>query len=349
MKILFTSHRFLPEIGGIEVISEMLASYFAEAGHEVRLVTQTPLRKSSGSDNPFPYRVYRQPPISQLIRLHLWADIIYQNNIELQTLWPAFLLRNPIVISIHTWICDSYGKQRFVDRLKRLVLRHVNGVIAVSEAVRRDTFLGSQVIGNPYRNELFYHRPAVSRQYAIAFCGRLVSDKGADLLISAFQRLLLDPQVLDCLDEQGIRLRLTIIGDGPERAALERLANHLNVVPHVCFTGTLEGESLAVALNSHQILAIPSRWAEPFGVVALEGTACGCVPLGSNAGGLPDAIGPAGLLFDRNDPDDLVDKLKLLLLSPALRESMRLQAAPHLQAHRTEAVLASYLEVLESC
>jgi hypothetical protein len=41
MKILFTSHRFYPDIGGIEVNSEILESYFSSQGHKVRLVTQS--------------------------------------------------------------------------------------------------------------------------------------------------------------------------------------------------------------------------------------------------------------------------------------------------------------------
>ena len=47
-------------------------------------------------------------------------------------------------------------------------------------------------------------------------------------------------------------------------------------------------------LNRHEIMVVPSRWNELFGVVALEGMACGCAMLVSDGGGLPDAVGYAG-------------------------------------------------------
>jgi glycosyltransferase involved in cell wall biosynthesis len=109
------------------------------------------------------------------------------------------------------------------------------------------------------------------------------------------------------------------------------------------------GEPLGRQLNAHQILLIPSRWAEPFGNVALEGSACGCIPLGSDAGGLPDAIGPCGFVFRRNDLGHLVTQLRRLLLGPGLRQSLRSKAPIHLAAHRPVVVADRYLKIIEAC
>ena len=92
---------------------------------------------------------------------------------------------------------------------------------------------------------------------------------------------------------------LTIIGDGPHRDYLENLALSYNIIPHVNFKGFLKGDVLVEELNRHEIMVVPSRWNEPFGVVALEGMACGCAMLVSDGGGLPDAVGSAGLQFKR--------------------------------------------------
>jgi glycosyltransferase involved in cell wall biosynthesis len=189
------------------------------------------------------------------------------------------------------------------------------------------------VIGNPYRSDLFRALPEISRENSVVFLGRFVSDKGADLLIRAFAQLNACPA------------GLTLIGDGPEEASLRRLALELGV--QVRFTGPLQGEQLVEELNRHEILAVPSRWAEPFGNVALEGIACGCVVVGSDAGGLPDAIGGCGLLFDRGNQQALTSKLSELLSSQERRRALRANAKQHLAKHSAPVVAESYLEVIK--
>jgi glycosyltransferase involved in cell wall biosynthesis len=327
MKILFTSYRFHPDMGGIEVNSEILAGYFLSQGHEVRLVTQS----RGDGEREFPYPVIRNPPPRELIALHRWADVVYQNNIELGTLWPGLFVRRPTVISVRTWIRGNDGRVRAIHRLKKWTLRRVDAVIAISEAIRRDSFEGAVVIGNPYRSGLFRVLLEIERKNSVAFLGRFVSDKGADLLIRAFA-------------EAGGGAGLTLIGAGPEEPALRRLAANLGVDAR--FAGALHGEDLVRELNRHEILAVPSLWEEPFGNVALEGMACGCVVVGSDGGGLPDAIGPAGLVFERGNARDLAEKLHRLLSDSDLRNSLRAKAAAHLENHREEVVAARYLDIL---
>ena len=329
MNILFTSHRFHPDIGGIEVNSEILARFFVSRGHEVRLVTKTPGPEGAG----FPFPVIRRPGARDLIGLHRWAEVLYQNNIELGTLWPGLFVRRPTVISVRTWIHGNDGRARWIHRIKKLALRRADAVIAISEAIRRDSCDVAAVIGNPYRSDLFRVMPEIPRGNSIAFLGRFVSDKGVDLLISAFSEV------------QGYSAGLTLIGAGPEEEALRRLADKLSVKAR--FTGPLTGENLVRELNSHEILAVPSLWAEPFGNVALEGIACGCVVVGSNDGGLPDAIGPAGLLFERGNASDLAAQLRRLLTNSQLCQSLRNKALPHLKSRRKEVVCLEYLRILE--
>ena len=94
-------------------------------------------------------------------------------------------------------------------------------------------------------------------------------------------------------------------------------------------------------------MVIPSRWREPFGVVALEGLACGCVVLASDGGGLPDAVGPAGLIFKRGVQDDLRNKLSTLLRDPNLVSYLRSQAGFHLTQFRSDVVCTRYLSLVE--
>ena len=100
-------------------------------------------------------------------------------------------------------------------------------------------------------------------------------------------------------------------------------------------------------LRQHNIMVVPSIWEESFGVVALEGAACGCVVLGSDGGGLPEAIGPCGTTFRRGDVSDLGSKLAYLLRHPAEWDRYRAAAPAHLELHRPERVARRYLEVFE--
>ncbi len=334
MNILFTSNRFYPAIGGIETISDLLARYFVSAGHSVRVVTQTPSGESL--ETPlFEFSVIRRPSASGLLACFRWADIVFQNNIEVRSLWPLLLCRRPLVIGLQTWIRSAHGRRGGLHRLKKLILEVADQVIACSEAVRRDSCSRAIVIGNPYNSDLFRVLAGVSRCKPIVYLGRLVSDKGVDVLLNALARF---PQP---------RPRLTIIGSGPEEASLRLQARDLDMADSVTFLGPMKGEALVQELNAHEVMVVPSLWEEPFGVVALEGLACGCVVLASDGGGLPDAVGPAGLLFRRGDSDDLYCKLNDLLSDARLRSRLQACSADHLAPFRQDVVSERYLTILE--
>ena len=328
MRILFTSHKFHPVIGGIEVNSEILASYFSKNGHEVRLVTQTTHNKVDLYD----FEVYRKPSILKLFELYKWADIVYQNNIELRVLWPNLAFRRPFVVSLHTWLRNRDGKRRLTDLLKIFILLYAKKVIAVSSAIQKDSFKDSIVIGNPYRDKLFRKLDFVERKQSIAYLGRFVSDKGVELLIKSYARL-------------GVRGEaLTLIGSGPNEKMYKQLANELGVKLNI--TNSLIGDDLVAELNKHKILVIPSLWEEPFGNVALEGMACGCLILASDGGGLPDAVGKAGVLFSRGSIEDLTRKLKNLYVESNTDTELEFNIKRHLENHSQKIVCGKYLDVL---
>lgn len=335
MNILVTSNRFFPDIGGIETVSDLLCHSFVAAGHSLRLVTQS-LGNPAQDIASFPFLILRRPTPCQLLASYRWADVVLQNNIELQTLWPQLMFRRPLLIALHTWLRSPGGQRRLVDRLKQVVLFSANHVVAISHAIRLDSFKRACVVANPYNSQLFRPIPAIQRQHSIVFLGRLVTDKGVDLLLHSFAAL------------RRPDWQLTIIGDGPERQALELLASRLRIASVVHFRGAISGESLAQELNRHELMVIPSRWREPFGVVALEAMACGCVVLASNDGGLPDAVGAAGILFRRGDQHDLTRQLERLLADPDLRERLRRAAPPHLALFHEDQICSNYLSRLEA-
>lgn len=336
MKILFITHKFYPDIGGIEVNSEVLALGFHKAGHEVRMITWT----ASSGDKIFPFSVIRQPKVAVLFKEHRYADVVFENNPSLRLSWPAVFFNKPIVVALRTWVNRIEGGMAWQDRLKLGWLKRASAVIAVSEAVRERCWPQAIVIGNPYRQNLFRVLPNASRNRDFVFMGRLVPDKGANIAVSALHQLstLINNPLLS----------LTIIGDGPEQETLQNLVHSIGITNQVNFTGSLRGEELVTCLNRHRYLLVPSTWEEPFGNVALEGMACGCLPIVSDGGGLPDAVGKAGLVVKRGSIEALVQGMQKLYTDNGFEQQLRNAAPAHLANHHPDVVTKKYLTLVEN-
>lgn len=333
MKVLLYSPAFFPRVGGLEIFVADLARHLQESGHLVTVVTWTP----SPEPDDLPFRVVRRPSPRELLREVRRCDVLHQANVSLRGLWPMLLVRRPWVVSHHSWYRRPDGRIAWQDRMKRRLLRFAAASIAVSDAVAEDLPVRSLVIRNGYRDDLFRRIPGVERSGDLVALGRLVSDKGFDVLLDALALLARD----------GLAPRLTIVGDGPEGPRLREQAQNLGIAGQVAFLGTRTGEELVGVLNRHRLLVVPSRYREPFGIVALEGIACGCVVVGSEGGGLPEAIGPCGRTFRNGDPEDLARVLAQVMRDPGIAEACQRAAVTHLESHRAAAVAARYCQAMQ--
>ena len=333
MKILISSHLFHPSVGGIESVSLMLADQFCALGHEVRVVTET----HEHGDRTLPFEVLRRPSCLDLCQAVSWCDLYFHNNISLRSAWPLLLVRRPWVVAHHTWMARPDGALGWQDRLKRFLLRFASS-ISISQAIADSLPVPSVILPDPYQDEVFRVVPGTRREKELIFVGRLVPDKGADVLIEALGRL----------KQGGLGPELTLVGDGPELMNLQTLAVRAGVRDQITFLGRKTGVELAALLNRHQILVVPSRWQEPFGIVALEGIACGCAVVGSHGGGLKDAIGPCGVTFPNGDGSALAAILSDLLSAPEKLVRYREHAGPHLQPHQRRTVARAYLRTMEA-
>ncbi len=330
MKILIGSYLYAPSVGGIETMSALMAAEFRARGHAVQVVTMTADPAASGHDG---IEVLRRPTAAALRAAVRDCDVYWQNNSSLELLPLAALWRRRWVVTHQTWLTKANGSAGWRERVKRLALRRATGV-AISRAVAARVPKVTAIIPNCYDDAVFFPpRAGAVRDGDLVFVGRLVSDKGVDGLIDALARLA----------SEGSRPKLTLIGAGPERERLQARVEAAGLTAQVRWTGALQGEALAEELRRHRVQVVPSRWAEPFGIVALEGAACGCLVLGSNAGGLPEAIGPCGGTFAHQDVRAMAEAM-----AAALAGSMRIDPAAreeHLRRHRREAVAADYLRL----
>jgi glycogen synthase len=332
MNVLIYSRAFWPSVGGLEAMMEILAEEFIAAGHRVKVVTQVAGKAESEHD----YEVVRLPSLQSYLELLRWSDVCLCANVSLRGLLPIMIARTPLVIS-HQGVYGSRGRTNMVAELKKAVTRFSKN-ICCSQAVQSCIPGPSIVIPNTYRGEIFKEHGDVVRDLDIIFVGRLVSDKGVSDLVDALSEL----------GGAGLRPRLSIVGDGPERPAILARVEELGLDSQVIFTGIKRGFDLARFIARHRVMAVPSRWAEPFGLVALEGIACGCVVVGTDQGGLPEAIGPCGVTVPNGDSAAMAQALELLLEDNGLCASYRSYAPNHLARHSRSIVARSYLDVLEA-
>lgn len=310
-------------------MASILAHQFVKQGNQVRLITHTPC-----SEPPqYPFEVHRNPGHRAYFRHTAWCDAYLHIQLSLKGLFPLLILPRPLFISHQTWTTGASWK----ESLKRKIFGKATN-IAISKAVAAHLKAPSHIVFNTYQSDIFKKTNLAKRQKELVFLGRLVSIKGADLLIQALHILK---------KHHKLTPKLTIVGFGEDEPKLRQQVADSGLSETIRFVGQKTGENLAQELNQHQIIVVPSRWAEPFGIVALEGMACGCVPIVSEQGGLPDAIGKCGLTFENNNAQKLAEAIRKLLTQTDLLKNFSGKTQEHIKNYSPENIAKQYLRVFE--
>mgnify|MGYP006288296805 CR=1 FL=1 len=162
-----------------------------------------------------------------------------------------------------------------------------------------------------------------------AYVGRLVPEKGVDLLVAALKGLRGD-------------WRATILGCGPASARLQAQAAPLN--GRVRFLDSLPSTEMPAFYRQIDVLVLPSRsrpnWTEQFGRVLVEAMACGAVVVGAETGEIPHVVGEAGLTFPEDDVEALRDLLAQLTADVTLRRALGAQGRSRVLQHFTQHQIA---------
>jgi glycosyltransferase involved in cell wall biosynthesis len=173
---------------------------------------------------------------------------------------------------------------------------------------------------------------AAGRGFVIGYVGRLVAEKGVDLLLEA----------LAGLDGTW---RAYILGAGPAREDLMAQARALGLAGRVSFDDWLPAAQMPAYYGQLDVLVLPSRtrpnWKEQFGRVLVEAMACGVPVIGSDSGEIRHVIGEAGLIFGEGQVGELRAHLQEVMQNQEKKEDMARRGRERVLAHYTQAQIAA--------
>lgn len=280
-----------------------------------------------------PWRVVEVPFLVASLFLATWREVRRRRAVVVNSHWivPAGLVALaiklftgvPYVVTVHG--ADAYTlRGRLAAQIKRLVVRRAAAVLPVSGDIAHTLGIGARspvlrmgVDTDAVRRATGDRSP---EHGLVVFVGRLADKKGVDVLIDALARVP--------------GLRAEVIGDGPDRRALEERARRVGVGERVRFAGRLPKSEVLRAIGRAEVVVIPSKVGaggdmEGTPVVLCEAMAAGTAVVASDLGGLGECIvdGKTGLLVPPGDVDALVATLRTVASGTVDLESIRRAAA----------------------
>ncbi len=226
---------------------------------------------------------------------------------------------------------------------ERWMLNHVDyalvGTESAAEVWRAKRYTGPLAVVPQFGVDPNLFKPIPERQrshgpkpFTIGYVGRLVAEKGVNLLLEAAARL-------------GGDWRLRIVGSGPTRADLAAQAERLGIADRIQWIEWMASTEMPEQYHQLDVLVIPSltrpNWKEQFGRVITEAMASGVPVIGSDSGAIPDILGHAGVIVPEGDVDALYDALCRLQKDAEWRERLAEQGRFRVVAHFTHQRVAA--------
>ena len=244
-------------------------------------------------------------------------------------------------------LCDGRRKKGLALRkwIYRATFSRADAAVAISNSVKDSLvkYLGLPgsritVIHNGAILERFHRaKTAGSKTLRLIYVGRLIEEKGVQTILSAFTRL----QDVDC--------RLTIVGDGDYREALQTLAVELGINGRVQFLGTRT--DVPELLEAADVFIHVPDCAEGFGIAVVEAMASGLICVCGDRGALPEIVndGITGFIVEKNDPERLAQILRAIAEEPdaEIYETIRANAVEASRQFSIEAFSAKLDDLIE--
>lgn len=327
-----------PTFGGSGVVATELGKALAQEGHKVHFITYSqPSRLDFLNENLFyhevnirSYPLFEYPPY-ELALASKMVSVVKNEKLDLLHVHYAIphasaaymakqILKSqginiPVVTTLHGTDITLVGKDASYEPVVTFSINQSDGVTAVSEDLRKETYLHFKITNDieviPNFIDLEKFKKQKKDHFKKAICP---NDEMLIVHISNFRKVKRIGDVVKIFNNihKEIPAKLLMIGDGPERANAEDQCRELNISQDVRFLGKLEAveEVLSVA----DLFLMPSE-KESFGLAALEAMACEVPVISTNTGGIPELNihGITGFMSNIGDVEDMTKNALIIL------------------------------------
>ncbi len=356
-----------PTYGGSGVVATELGKALASVGHEVHFITYTqPPRLDFFSENIFyhevsvaSYPLFEYLPYESALASKM-VDVTVNEQLDLIHVHyaiphasAAYLAKQilkykgihvPVITTLHGTDITLVGRDPSFEPVVTFSINESDGVTAVSESLRDDTYSSFEILSNieviPNFIDLERFQKQPKEHFKLAIC-----PNGEKLLMhtSNFRKVKRIEDIIQVFAkvQKLVPSKLLLVGDGPERSGIEALCRDLGVASDVRFLGKLD--TIEEALSLADLFFLTSE-KESFGLAALEAMACEVPVISSNAGGIPEVNihGVTGYVSEIGDIDDMVANTVKILQDEALHNQMKANALARAKDFSLEKILPMY-------
>jgi N-acetyl-alpha-D-glucosaminyl L-malate synthase BshA len=363
MKIGITCY---PTYGGSGVVATELGMKLATMGHEVHFISYAlPYRLSNFTPNVFyhevdvlHYPLFEYPPYS-LSLAHKMAEVIEYEKLDILHVHyaiphatSAFLAKEILedknfkfVTTLHGTDITLIGSDPSYLKIVKFSIEKSNGVTAVSRYLADRTYETFKV-----KNEIEVIPNFVPDKFlSIARGPSPYLRDGDETILTHISNFRPLKRVIDLVYvmEKLIkkhRVRLLMVGDGPDRFRMEQICREKELCDYIIFLGKQENVENVLACSD--IFVLPSA-EESFGLALLEAMACGVPCVSSNAGGLKEVNinGETGYTVDVGDIDSFADRIDILISDKKLRQQFSENAKENaISKFNSDKIVPQYVE-----
>ncbi len=361
-----------PTFGGSGVIATELGKALAEHGHQVHFITyHQPVRLDFFSENVsyhevtvsnyplFEYSPYETALTSKLVDVITFEQLdILHVHYAIPHAHVAYMAKQiladsgihiPFVTTLHGTDITLVGRDSGFAPVVTFAINHSDAVTAVSESLKMDTYAHFkiskeiEVIPNfidlsrfsKSRKEHFRKAIAPNDEKLIVHASNFRKVKRVQDVVEVFHRI-----------NSKIPSKLLLIGDGPERHAIEQKCRECNDSNDIRFLG--KQEAVEEILSVSDLFLLPSE-TESFGLAALEAMACQVPVISSNTGGIPEVNiqGVTGFLSNVGDVEDMAKNSIYILQDEDRLSQFKAQALQQARNFDIKKIMPIYEQLYE--
>ncbi len=357
-----------PTFGGSGVVATELAKVLSRKGHKIHVLSyarparletlDTNITYHEVSINSYP--LFEYPPYALALATQMVNLIEYENldllhvHYALPHATSAYLAKQimaekakpvPIVTTLHGTDITLVGSDPSYRHVVEFSIDKSDGVTAVSEYLKQETYsrfdIKKDIRVIPNFIDLERFKKSNKSHFKKAICP---DDEKVVVHVSNFRKVKRVPEVVSVFErilKNGIKAKLLLVGDGPERQRAEQQCRDLGICEHVRFLGKLE--EVEEVLSIADLFMIPSG-SETFGLAALEAMSCSVPVISSNIGGLPEVNiqGETGYLCDLDDIDCMAENAVEVLTNEELHTRMSINARKQAERFNQDIVVGQY-------